>query len=79
MLLAPKDEFALAVDRAAGLLADATSATRDAARGPLPAPHRRLLGRAIVALQRAQDDLFLARNDPWSPPRKANSNQLELL
>jgi hypothetical protein len=70
-------DFHLTIDRAAGLTLDATCAARAAGHGRLPAPHRRRLAVAIVALEKAQDTLFVLRNDPWSPPQN-KSRQLEL-
>jgi hypothetical protein len=70
-------DFHLTIDRAAGLTLDATCAARAAGHGPLPPPHRRRLNVAIVALEKAQDTLFVIRNDPWSAPQP-QSRQLEL-
>jgi hypothetical protein len=70
--MSAKQDFHLTIDRAAGLTLDATCAARAASSGPLPSPHRRLLKRAIARLEGAQQDLFTARNDPWSeqtPPK----------
>lgn len=72
-----RTDFHLTIDRAAGLTLDATCAARAAGSGPLPAPHRRLLNRAIARLEGAQQDLYTARNDPWSDPPPGRP-QLEL-
>lgn len=70
-------DFNIALDHAAGLTMDATCTLRAAGTGRLPHPHRRLLSSAIGSLERAQDDLYKLRNDPWSPPPKPK--QLHLL
>lgn len=70
-------DFHLTINRAAGLTLDATCAARAAGAGPIPAPHRRLLNVAIVALEKAQQALFTVANDPWQPQPKPR--QLELL
>lgn len=72
-------DFHLTINRAAGLTLDATCAARAAGAGPIPAPHRRLLNVAIVALEKAQQALFTASNDPWSPPPQPKHRQLEML
>lgn len=72
-------DFNLTIDRAAGFTLDATCAARAAGGGPLPAPHRRRLNVAIVALEKAQQALFVIRNDPWSTPTPPQLQQLELL
>jgi hypothetical protein len=73
-----KLDFHLTIERAAGLTLDATCAARAAGQGPLPAQHRRLLRSALRKLEGAQQDLYEARNNPWSsqPPPTL---QLELL
>jgi hypothetical protein len=77
--MSAQNDFALAVDRAAGLTLDATCAARAAGAGPLPQPHRRLLSTAVRSLEKAQQALFVARNDPWSSPPAPKPRQLELL
>jgi hypothetical protein len=72
-------DFHLTIDRAAGLVLDATCSARAAGQGPLPAPHRHLLRRAVRSLESAQQDLFTARNDPWSRTPSTRPCQLELL
>lgn len=72
-------DFHIEIDRAAGLTLDATCACRNVIRGSLPPPHRRLVQTAIVALEKAQQALFVARNDPWSQQHKQKHRQLELL
>ncbi|MHB8492463.1 MAG: hypothetical protein ACYDA6_09675 [Solirubrobacteraceae bacterium] len=72
-------DFNIEIERAAGLTLDATCALRAAALGQLPPPHRRLIGVAIVALEKAQQALFVARNDPWQQPKQPKTRQLELL
>ena len=72
-------DFHLTIDRAANAVLDATCAARSAGQGPLPSPHRHLLRRVVRSLERAQQDLFTARNDPWSPPKPPPTRQLELL
>lgn len=72
-------DFHLTIDRAAGLLLDATCSARAAGQGPLPTPHRHLLRRAVRSLERAQQDLFTARNDPWTQTRSTKPRRLELL
>ena len=59
-------DFHLTIDRAAGLLLDATCACRAAVAGPLPMGHRAVMRRAIGKLESAQTDLWKARNDPWA-------------
>lgn len=59
-------DFHFSLDRAAGLVLDATCSARAAIALPTPAPHRTLVTRAIADLERAQQRLFTARNDPWS-------------
>jgi len=73
-----KTDFAITIDRAAGLCLDATCAVRAAGSGPLPQPHRRLVSVAIVALEKAQQALFQAANDPWSAPQPPTPRQLTL-
>jgi hypothetical protein len=60
-----ESDFHQTIDRAGNACLDATCAARAAGRGPLPQPHRRLLTSAIRSLERAQQALFIARNDPW--------------
>lgn len=75
-----QNDFALTVDQSAGLLLDATCAARAAAARPLPRPHHHLVTRAIRAMERAQQDLFTARNDPWTQPEtEPKPRQLALL
>lgn len=57
-------DFAQSVDHAAGLVNEATCSLRATALGPLPAPHRALMRRAIARAEALQQDLFTARNDP---------------
>lgn len=77
--MSAQTDFHITIERAAGLVLDAQCAARTAAHGPLPHPHQRLVNRAIVELDRAQDNLFKARNDPWHQPPKPKHRQLELL
>jgi hypothetical protein len=77
--MSAQTDFQLTLDRAANSVLDASCAARAAGAGPLPHPHRRLLNVAITALEKAQDALFKARNDPWSAPRNPAPRQLELL
>jgi hypothetical protein len=72
-------DFHFQLERAAGLTVDASCACRSAAILPLPHPHRRLLTSAARHLERAQDDLFQARNDPWQAPKPPKMLQLQLL
>jgi hypothetical protein len=72
-------DFRYSIDRAAGLTLDATCALRALYRGRMPPPHRRHVHAAIVALEQAQQDMFTAVNDPWSPRPKPKHHQLELL
>ena len=76
--MSAQTDFHLTIERAAGLTLEATCSARTAAHGPLPHPHRRLLHAAIRKLESAQDDLFKARNDPWTPPKPPAHQQLEL-
>jgi hypothetical protein len=72
-------DFNLTLDRAANAILDASCACRSAGHGHLPHPHRRLLSSAIASLDRAQTDLFRARNDPWSNPcQPQKPNQMSL-
>jgi hypothetical protein len=73
-----QSDFHYSIERAAGLAVDAACACRTAAVLPLPHPHRRLLTKALRGLETAQDALFTARNDPWTPPPKPKNQQLEL-
>lgn len=77
--MSAQTDFHITIERAAGLVLDAQCAARTAAHGPLPRPHQRLVNRAIVDLDRAQDNLFKARNDPWHQPKPRRNQQLELL
>jgi hypothetical protein len=78
--MSAQNDFHAEIERAAGLTLDATCAARAAGLGPLPPTHRRLIGVAIVALEKAQQALFVARNDPWQPPKpQSKTRQLELL
>ncbi len=72
-------DFQAVVERAASHVLEATLRARAASSGPLPAPHRRWLKRAIDNLEKAQQDLWKARNDPWSPCQPQRHPQLELL
>ncbi len=72
-------DFYLTVDRASGLLLDATCAARAAVAPGLPYPHRRWMRAAIAKLEAAQDDLWKARNDPLCPPPQPKHAQLALL
>lgn len=63
--MSAQNDFNLTVDSAAGLVLEATCRARAAGHGSLPHPHRRLLNSAISSLERAQQALFQARNDPW--------------
>lgn len=76
--MSAQSDFHYSIDRAANSIVDAACTCRAAGAQGLPAPHRRLVGVAIVALDKAQQALFTARNDPWqqTPPK---SQQLELL
>jgi hypothetical protein len=71
--MSAQNDFALTIDRAAGLALDATCAARSAGAGPLPAPHRRILSSAILALEKAQMALYEARNDPWDQAPNAQA------
>lgn len=77
--MSAQTDFHYQLERAAGLTVDAACACRTASILPLPHPHRCLLNKAVRGLESAQDALFQARNDPWSPPPKPKSLQLELL
>lgn len=61
-------DFHFTIERAAGLCLDATCSARAAGYGRLPAPHRRLIQRAVRSLEAAQDALYEARNNPWAQP-----------
>jgi hypothetical protein len=74
-----RDDFQYSIKRAAALTQDATCALRAVRKARLPAPHDRLVGRAIVHLERAQQEMFTAHHDPWRPPPKPTHQQLELL
>ena len=70
-------DFHLTINRAADLARDATVAARAAGYGRLPAPHRRILNRAIYKLESAQAELIQARDDPWAtPPPKRQLSML---
>lgn len=75
--MSAQTDFHITLDRAGGLITEATCSARAAGYGRLPHPHRRLLNSALRKLEGAQQDLFKARNDPWSTPPKPR--QLELL
>lgn len=75
---AAERDFRSTVDRAGGLAVDATCAARAAARGPIPGRHRRHMRRAIAALERAQEHLFAAGQEPWLLPPRPHV-QLELI
>jgi hypothetical protein len=77
--MSAQTDFHYQLERAAGLTLDATCACHAAGILPLPPGHRRLLRAATRKLEGAQQDLFNARNDPWSPPPKPKTLQLELL
>ncbi len=70
-------DFHISIDRTGALCAEALCSARAARRPGLPSPHHRILSRAIRRLEKAQDDLYLVRNDPWAQPPKPR--QLELL
>lgn len=72
-------DFYQTIDRAARLVDDALCTCRAASSGRIPPPHRRLTGAAIVGLEKVQQNLFFARNDPWSQPPRPKLRQLELL
>ncbi len=76
--MSAQTDFFVTLDRAAGLVLDATCSARAAGYGPLPHPHRRLLNRAVRSLENAQDALFQAKENPWAQP-KPTHRQLELL
>ena len=69
-------DFAFAVDRAAGLLVDATCSTRAIAAGPLPERQRDLVRTAIVAIEAAQQLLYEARQESWPQPPAPKQLQL---
>lgn len=71
-------DFNELIDLAGGLVSDASCTIREATFTPLPAPHRRLTRSALGKLESAQQDLFRARNCPWSADRP-RPRQLELL
>jgi hypothetical protein len=77
--MSAQTDFIYDVERACGLAVDAACACRTAQVLPLPHPHRRLLATALRGLETAQDALFKARNDPWSPPAPPKHHQMELL
>ena len=74
-----EQDFHRTIDQAASHVTDATCAARAAAAGRVPHQHRRWVNRAISNLERAQDDLYKARNDPFSCPPPRKPRQLELL
>ncbi len=71
-------DFHLSIDRTSSLCAETLCSARAARRPGLPPPHHRILSRAIRRLEKAQDDLYTVRNDPWSH-RPPQTRQLELL
>lgn len=75
--MSAQQDFHLTIDRAAGLCLEATCSARAAGHRGLPQPHRRLVTAAVRKLESAQQDLFQARNDPWSTPTP-KQRQLQL-
>lgn len=67
--MSAQSDFHSTLDRAGGLLLDATCSARAGAFRPLPEAHRRLVRRAIGRMESAQQDLLRARSQPWDPPR----------
>jgi hypothetical protein len=73
----PRD-LNIELDRAAGLVNDATNTLRGVAAGRLPAEHRRLTQSAARHLEAAEQDLFKARNAPWSSEAPRRPRQMSL-
>lgn len=77
--MSAQNDFNSSIDHAAGLVLEATCSARAAGVGSLPQPHRRLLTSAVRSLERAQQALFQARNDPWQSQSLPKPSQMSML
>jgi hypothetical protein len=76
--MSAQTDFYLTLDRAAGLTLDATCAARAAGHKPLPRALHHRLSRVVRSLEKAQQDLYSLRNDPWQPQQQPKPKQLAL-